>query len=129
MFCTNRLALLKKYLLPWLKQGILFDISSLFPAHIATDTLIPLMLFRNFMKGLRMSPLLFGMIGSPVQLIVIALIAFLLFGNRLPSVMRSLGRSVTEFKKGVSGIEEEVDAAVKEASKKTANDKKDDSEE
>lgn len=76
-----------------------------------------------------MSPLLFGMIGSPVQLIVIALIAFLLFGNRLPSVMRSLGRSVTEFKKGVSGIEEEVDAAVKEASKKTANDEKDDSEE
>ena len=73
-----------------------------------------------------MSPLLFGMIGSPVQLIVIAL---LLFGNRLPSVMRSLGRSVTEFKKGVSGIEEEVDAAVKEASKKTAIDKKDDSEE
>ena len=71
-----------------------------------------------------MSPLLFGMFGSPIQLVIVALI-----GNRLPSVMRSLGRSVTEFKKGVSGIEEEVDAAVKEASKKTAIDKKDDSEE
>lgn len=76
-----------------------------------------------------MSPLLFGIFGSPYQMIIVALIAFLLFGNRLPSVMRSLGRSVTEFKKGVSGIEEEVDAAVKEASKKTAIDKKDDSEE
>ena len=75
-----------------------------------------------------MSPLLFGL-GSPVQLGIVALIAFLLFGNRLPSVMRSLGRSVTEFKKGVSGIEEEVVAAVKETSKKTAIDKKDDSEE
>ncbi|MBQ1277221.1 MAG: twin-arginine translocase TatA/TatE family subunit, partial [Thermoguttaceae bacterium] len=55
---------------------------------------------------------LFALPGSPVQLIIIAAIAFLLFGNRLPSVMRSLGRSVTEFKKGVAGIEEEVDAAV-----------------
>ncbi|MCL2742683.1 MAG: twin-arginine translocase TatA/TatE family subunit [Planctomycetaceae bacterium] len=42
-----------------------------------------------------------------------AIVAFLLFGNRLPSVMRSLGRSVTEFKKGVNGIEEEVDDAVR----------------
>ena len=72
---------------------------------------------------------LFAMVGSPIQLVIIALIAFLLFGNRLPSVMRSLGRSVTEFKKGVAGIEEEIDTAVKEGSKKSADAKKDDSEE
>jgi sec-independent protein translocase protein TatA len=36
----------------------------------------------------------------------------LIFGNRLPSVMRSLGKSVTEFKKGVAGIEEDIDQAV-----------------
>lgn len=76
-----------------------------------------------------MSSVLFAMIGSPTQLIIIALIAFLLFGNRLPSVMRSLGRSVTEFKKGVAGIEEEMDAAVKESAKKSDREKKDDSEE
>lgn len=65
---------------------------------------------------------LFALPGSPVQLIIIAAIAFLLFGNRLPSVMRSLGRSVTEFKKGVAGIEEEVDAAVNaEPAKKTSS--------
>ena len=64
---------------------------------------------------------LFALPGSPVQLIIIAAIAFLLFGNRLPSVMRSLGRSVTEFKKGVAGIEEEVDAAVNAEEKKTAS--------
>lgn len=46
------------------------------------------------------------------ETILIALICLLIFGNRLPSVMRSLGKSVTEFKKGVSGIEEEIDQAV-----------------
>jgi len=61
---------------------------------------------------------LFGMLGSPTQLIIIAAIAFLLFGNRLPSVMRSLGRSVTEFKKGVNGIEDEIESASKAADKK-----------
>ena len=31
----------------------------------------------------------------------------LLFGKRLPEVMRSLGKGVTEFKKGMSGIQDE----------------------
>jgi sec-independent protein translocase protein TatA len=46
------------------------------------------------------------------ELLIIAFVSLLIFGNRLPSVMRSLGKSVTEFKKGVSGIEEEIDQAV-----------------
>ncbi len=46
------------------------------------------------------------------EVVVIGFVALLVFGNRLPSVMRSLGRSVTEFKKGVSGIEEDLDQAV-----------------
>jgi sec-independent protein translocase protein TatA len=45
------------------------------------------------------------------ELIVVLIIALVLFGHRLPSMMRSLGRSVTEFKKGVSGIEEDGDNA------------------
>lgn len=45
---------------------------------------------------------------GPTELIVFAVIALLLFGNRLPSVMRSLGQGISEFKKGVHGIEEEV---------------------
>lgn len=43
-----------------------------------------------------------------VQMLIVAVIALLLFGNRLPQVMRSLGRGVTEFKKGVNGIEDEI---------------------
>jgi len=59
----------------------------------------------------------YGPLTSPTTLIVIAAIAFLLFGNRLPSVMRSLGRSVTEFKKGVAGIEDDINEAVAKAEK------------
>ena len=46
-----------------------------------------------------------------MEMLIIAAIALLLFGNRLPSVMRSLGRGIVEFKKGVQGIEEEIDDA------------------
>ena len=61
----------------------------------------------------------YGIFSSPPTLIIIAAIAFLLFGNRLPSVMRSLGRSVTEFKKGVAGIEDDINDAVAKAEKQT----------
>ncbi len=50
-------------------------------------------------------------LGTP-ELLIVGVVALLIFGNRLPSVMRSLGKSVTEFKKGISGIEDEVDQAV-----------------
>lgn len=53
-----------------------------------------------------MSPL-FAIPVGPVELIVISLVILLLFGNRLPSVMRSMGKGIVEFKKGVSGIEDE----------------------
>jgi sec-independent protein translocase protein TatA len=51
---------------------------------------------------------LFGFIGvNPWEIIVIGLVILLLFGNRLPGLMRSLGRGVVEFKKGVQGIEDD----------------------
>ena len=50
-------------------------------------------------------------LGMP-ELMIVAFVSLLIFGNRLPSVMRSLGKSVTEFKKGVSGIEEDLDQAM-----------------
>ncbi len=46
-------------------------------------------------------------LGFP-ELAVISMIALLVFGNRLPSVMRSLGKSITEFKKGMHSIEDEA---------------------
>jgi sec-independent protein translocase protein TatA len=47
-----------------------------------------------------------------MEMVIVAVVCLLIFGNRLPSVMRSLGKSVTEFKKGVAGIEEDLDQAV-----------------
>ena len=35
------------------------------------------------------------------QILLLAIVVLLLFGNRLPSVMRSLGQGITEFKKGI----------------------------
>ena len=55
-------------------------------------------------------PLLFALGMTPLGLIVILVVVLLLFGNRLPQLMRSLGRSVVEFKKGVNEIEDESDA-------------------
>lgn len=42
-----------------------------------------------------------------VEILVIGAVILLLFGTRLPSLMRSLGRGVVEFKKGVQGIDDE----------------------
>ena len=42
------------------------------------------------------------------EMLVVLFIALLLFGKRLPEVARSMGKGITEFKKGMRGFEEEV---------------------
>jgi sec-independent protein translocase protein TatA len=50
---------------------------------------------------------LLGFLGThPWEILVVGLVFLLLFGNKLPGLMRSMGRSVVEFKKGVKEIEE-----------------------
>ncbi|HUQ70045.1 MAG TPA: twin-arginine translocase TatA/TatE family subunit [Planctomycetaceae bacterium] len=44
-----------------------------------------------------------------MELTIFAVIVLLLFGSRLPSVMRSLGSSIVEFKKGTRDAEQELD--------------------
>ena len=48
---------------------------------------------------------------GPPEMLIILVIAVLLFGKRLPEVGRSLGKGIVEFKKGISGIEDEVESA------------------
>lgn len=53
---------------------------------------------------------LFGLPGGS-EWIVIAILGLLIFGRRLPEVGRGLGKSIVEFKKGLKGIEEDIDTA------------------
>ena len=55
----------------------------------------------------------FAFIGMPghLEMLIVLIVMLLLFGNRLPGVMRSLGRGVVEFKKGIHGVEDELDEA------------------
>jgi sec-independent protein translocase protein TatA len=43
------------------------------------------------------------------EVIIILIIGVLLFGRRLPEVGRYLGKGIVEFKKGVKGLEDEID--------------------
>ncbi len=49
---------------------------------------------------------------GPMEMLIVGIIAVILFGSRLPSVARSLGKSMTEFKKGMREFETEVHSAV-----------------
>ena len=56
---------------------------------------------------------LFAIIGMPgtMEMVIIAGIALLLFGSRLPTVARSIGQSVFELKRGLNeAIEHDDDA-------------------
>ncbi|MBI2813886.1 MAG: twin-arginine translocase TatA/TatE family subunit [Opitutae bacterium] len=53
-------------------------------------------------------------IGGP-ELMMIMFIVLLLFGaNRLPELARGIGKSVREFRKAASGVEDEVRRAMEE---------------
>ncbi|MBM81728.1 MAG: twin-arginine translocase TatA/TatE family subunit [Planctomycetaceae bacterium] len=51
------------------------------------------------------------MFGGPWELVIVALIALLLFGKRLPEVARSVGKGLSEFKKGINDVQDEVNDA------------------
>jgi len=43
------------------------------------------------------------------ELLIILAIGLLLFGKRLPEVGRSLGKGIVEFKRGLKGIEDDIE--------------------
>lgn len=52
---------------------------------------------------------MFGL--SPVEVMVIGVVAVLLFGSNLPSVARSMGKSMSQFKKGMQDLKDELNVA------------------
>jgi len=48
------------------------------------------------------------------EMLVVLVIALLIFGRRLPEIARSVGRSLTEFKKGINEAKESTDDVVNE---------------
>jgi len=46
---------------------------------------------------------------GPWEIFLACMVALLLFGPRLPKVMRSLGKGIVEFKKGIRDTEEEIE--------------------
>ena len=46
---------------------------------------------------------------GPFELVVIAIVALLIFGRRLPDVARSVGKSIVEFKRGMKDVKDDLD--------------------
>lgn len=54
-------------------------------------------------------------------MLIILLLAVLLFGKRLPEVARSIGKSLSEFQRGVQSIQQELQATLQEEADATAS--------
>ena len=48
---------------------------------------------------------------GPMELAIIAIIALVFFGRRLPDVAKSMGKSIVEFKKGLKDVKDDMDTA------------------
>lgn len=55
---------------------------------------------------------------GPAEWIIIAAFGLILFGKRLPEVGRSLGKGIVEFKKGLKGVDDEIETASNKPSPK-----------
>src|SRR6185436_12602501 len=60
---------------------------------------------------LHQAPSFLAWMPGAAEWIVIAAFGLILFGKRLPEVGRSLGKGIVEFKKGLKGVEDEVEEA------------------
>lgn len=55
------------------------------------------------------------------SLLIILILGLLIFGRKLPEVGRGLGRGIVEFRKGLKGIEDEIETESSKPSPKLSN--------
>ena len=60
----------------------------------------------NFMLKLATKPML-AFVPGWMEMAIVLVVIMLLFGNRLPGTMRSLGQSLVQFKKGMKEGDED----------------------
>ena len=67
--------------------------------------------------------MVFSLAGLPggYEVWIILVIILLLFGRRIPQVARSLGQGISQFKKGLTEPDAEVEAQVKAEDEKAAS--------
>jgi len=60
-----------------------------------------------------------GVFGAPgpIEIVVVLVIAVLIFGRRLPEIARGMGKSVSEFKKGIQEAKDTQDEVIDEVNK------------
>lgn len=67
-----------------------------------------------------MAPLIAFIGVSTWQVLIVAAVALLLFGHRLPGTMRSLGQGINEFKKGLHEEDDEEEPKLEDKSVSSA---------
>ncbi len=53
---------------------------------------------------------LFAVLGlGPMEIVVLVVLGVLLFGRKLPEIGKSMGKTIVEFKKGMKGVEDDLE--------------------
>ena len=66
--------------------------------------------------------ILIGFIGGlgPLEIVFILAVLVLLFGRKLPDIARNMGKSLTEFKKGIKESEHDLNRAIDDADRQAS---------
>lgn len=54
---------------------------------------------------------------GPLEIVIILVVAVLIFGRRLPEIARGMGKSVSEFKKGIKEAKDTQDEVIDEVNR------------